>query len=319
MCGGGGSRIEQPDPMQQAQAQIQLMAEEARIRREDEARARELEMLREQELRQEFNDTLSSNRNAAFDNVRQTFQQRGLDPMSYEERIQRALDLEQQGMNFTTGVNTFDKDFGTRLLDDLRNERVREFQQNINSFAPEGFETQAFGSTADDAILDAILGDQFSQASDAILRSRDRGVLNDAGFRYAMDNLNTQKSAAGSRLQDIGGGILEDYRGQLRGIADNARTGAGNFDFGSTFDPSIYGSKIETRRNELSGGLEGDIRNAIGGEQFFDIASLIQKGGVGQGATNTGLGARSGGLLAAFGQRKNNEEQLRGLGTRGAF
>ena len=136
-----------------------------------------------------------------------------------------------------------------------------------------------------------------------------------------MANLEQQRTAGNSRLQGIGGGVLDGYRSQLGDIAGNARTSAGNWDFGDTFDQADYGGQIANRTAELTGSLEGDIRNAIGGEQFFNTSDLIQKGGIGQGAQNTGigLGSQSGGLLKAFGDRKSDGDKARGLGSTGSF
>lgn len=318
MCGGGGAPAA-PDPLKQAEAQILQMQEQYRLDQAAAERAYEQRLADEERQRGEYNEALSANRANAYSNIGREFERLGLDTGEYDDRINAALDLAQQGMTFGNGNNTFSSDIGSNLISDLRNEQIRQFQRGINEFAPEGYSNTAFGSTADDAILDAILGEQFGEASDAILRARDRGTLNDAGFRYAMDNLNTQKAAASSRLQGIGGGILEGYRGQIDDILGNARTGAGNWDFGDTFDPETYRDMLETRQGELGSSLEGDIRNAIGGEQFFNTQDLIQKGGIGQGAQNTGLGSQSGSLLGAISQKKKDEEQQRGLGTTGSF
>ena len=319
MCGGGGSSVKAPDPMQQARADIQRLQEEHRLRQQAEAEARQYQMQQEQQQRAQFGEALGANRNNAYGNITNEFTRRGLNPQEYEDRINAALDLEQQGMTFGTGRNTFDSSISNKILDDIRNEKVRGYQSTVNEFAPEGFADQVFGSTADDAVIQAILGEQYGTASDSILRARDRGTLNDQGFQYSMSNLDQQRKAAEARLQQMGGGVLEGYRNDLRGVADNARTGAGGWDFGDTFDPDFYRTQIEGKQGELGGRLEGDIRNAIGGEQFFNISDLIQKGGVGQGAQNTGMGSQSGGLLAAFSDRKKQEEQDRGLGTQGSF
>lgn len=320
MCGGGGSSPQAPDPMVQAEADIRRLQEEYRIRQQEASVAREMAMQDEAQERKDFDLALGGNRANARENINRQFDRRGvaISP-EYDDQIIAALDLAQQGMTFNTGRNTFDSNLGSTILDDIRGAQVRDYQGAINEFAPEGFTKNAFTSTSDDAVIDAILAEQFGEASDSVLRARDRGTLNDQGFDYAMSNLDMQRKAANSRLQDTGGGILEGYRGQLGNLADTARTSAGNFDFGDTFDPNFYRDQIESTQGELGGRLEGDIRNAIGGEQFFNVADLIQKGGVGQGAQNTGLGAQSGGLLAAFSDRNKKEAQQRGLGTQGSF
>lgn len=318
MCGGGQQMPEQIDPLKQSEADIRVLQQQYELDRMAQQAQYEQDLANEERERGQFNEDLGGARVRTRSSIDDLFNQRGLDVGEYDDRIRAALDREQAGITFGM-TPTFGSDIGSNLINDLRNEQIRGYKNAINEYAPEGFETNAFAGTADDAIIDAILAEQFGEASDSILRARDRGTLNDQGFRYAMDNLNTQKTAAGSRLQDTGGGILEGYRTQLGDIAGNARTGAGNFDFGDTFDPTHYGNLISTRQGELSGRLEGDIRNAIGGEQFFNTADLIQKGGIGQGAQNTGLGGQSGSLLAAIGNRKQEEEQQRGLGTTGSF
>jgi hypothetical protein len=318
MCGGGGSAPEPVDPLRQAEADLQVLRQQYELDRQ--MAEAEYQRQREQEAleREQWGQDLARSRTATQSSIEDLFSQRGLDPTEYGDRIGSALDRAEAGIAF--GANpTFGSDIGTDLLDSLRNEQIKQYQRGINEFAPEGFAQQAFASTADDAIIDAILAEQFGEASDSILRARDRGTLNDAGFDYAMKNLEQQRAAAASRLQDTGGGILEGYRSELGDIVERARTGAGGWDFGDTFDPNVYRTQLETRQNELASGLEGALRGAIGGEQFFNTADLIQKGGVGQGAQNTGLGSQSGGLLGAIADRKKQEEQQRGLGTTGSF
>lgn len=317
MCGGGGSSPAPVDPLKQAEADILALERQYELDQRAADRAYQRELQQEERERAQFNTDLGNARTATRSSIDELFGRTGLDVADYDDRINAELDRAQAGITFGSNP-VFSSDIGSNLINDLRNEQIKEYQRGINEFAPEGFEQTAFASTADDAIIDAILGEQFQDASDSILRARDRGTLNDQGFDYAMANLDTQRTAAGSRLQDIGGGILEGYRGQLGDIASNARTGAGNFDFGDTFDPSTYRSQLDTRQSELTGRLEGDIRNAIGGEQFFNVNDLIQRGGVGQGAQNT-TGQAGGSLLTAIQDRKKDEEQQRGLGTAGSF
>lgn len=318
MCGGGGSAPAAPDPMAQARAQIEVLKQQYDMDERQALAALERQKQQEAQDREQWQSDLGTSRANTERSIRDQFSKTGLDASSYEDRIMSALDLEQSGKSYGS-TPTFSTDLGKTILGDIRGSQIKDYQRAINEYAPEGFSTNAFGSTSDDAVINAILSEQFGTASDSILRARDRGTLNDAGFQYAMDNLNTQKQAAMARLQDTGGGILEGYRGGLEDVAKSARTGAGQWDFGDTFDPNFYRTQLETKQGEYGSRLEGDIRNAIGGEQFFNTNDLIQKGGVGQGAQNTGLGSQSGGLMAAITKRKTEEEQQRGLGTQGSF
>ena len=318
MCGGGGSAPQPVDPIKQAEADIRVLQQQYELDQQRAAQDYERKQQQQAQERTQWGEDLGVSRANTRSSIDALFGQKGLDVSEYDDRIRAELDRAQAGIGYGSQPQ-FGSDIGTNLLDNLRNEQIRGFQKGINEFAPEGFEQSAFASTADDAILQAILGEQFGTASDSILRARDRGTLNDQGFEYAMTNLDQQRKAAEARLQDTGGGILEGYRGELGGIVDNARTGAGGWDFGDTFDPNTYRTQLETRQGELGGRLEGDIRNAIGGEQFFNTSDLIQKGGVGQGAQNTGMGGQSGSLLGAISKRKEDEGQERGLGTAGSF
>lgn len=316
MCGGGG--VEAPDPVAQAKAEIMRLQEQYRLdqQRADQEYARQKEQ--EAADRAQWETDLGNARTTTRGLIDQQFTDAGLDVADYDSRIRSALDLAQSGIAYGSSP-TFSTELGSEILGDVRDAQIKDYNRGLDAFAGQGFADEAFGSTADDAILEAILGEQFGEASDSILRARDRGTLNDAGFQYAMDNLNTQKTAARSRLEDIGGGILGGYRDELNTIGSNARNAANNWDFGDTFDLQGYQDSLTNKQNDFSGRLEGDIRNAIGGEQFFNTNDLIQKGGVGQGAQNTGLGAQSGSLLGAITDKKKEEEQERGLGTTGSF
>lgn len=320
MCGGGGGgqTVAAPDPMKEAEAQIKQLQAQYALDQKSAVAAAQRAADKEAADRAQWSTDLGGARNQALKSVQSLFKTKGVDASNYMDRINAALDLEQGSKSFG-GDTGFSKTLGTGILDDIRGSTIRDYQSAIDKFAPAGYQDTAFASTADDAIIEAILGEQFGEASDSILRARDRGTLNDVGYDYAMKNLGSQRTAANARLQEMGGGILGGYRDQLSSIINNAKTAAGSWDFGQKFDPTTYSKQLTSKQGDLSGGLEGALRNAVGGEQFFNIADLIQKGGVGQGAQNTGLGGQSGSLLSAIKDRKKDEEAERGLGTQGSF
>ena len=313
MCGGGGG-MKAPDPMVEAQAEIKRMQEQYKIDQQRAVAAAKTAADTEAAGRKTWQTDLGTSRTQALKAITNQFKGAGLDSADYMDRINAALDLEQAGKSYG-GSTGFSKDIGTGVMGDVRNSTIRDYNKAINTYAPEGFEQKAFADTSDDAVLAAILGEQFSGASDSIMRAHERGTLNDQGYKYAMDNLNTQKSAGNARLQSLGGGVLEGYPKQLGDIAKGARTGASSWDFGDTFDPNTYGTQLTGRQKDLSGRLEGDIRSAVGGEQFFNIDDLISKGTVGQGAVNGNPTS----LAGAIAGRKKEEEEQRGLGTQGSF
>lgn len=69
-----------------------------------------------------------------------------------------------------------------------------------------GWESGYFADTADDPILEAILGDQYGQSFDKLDAARARGQLSQGAFDNSLRGLDTKKESAMSTLQDLGGG-----------------------------------------------------------------------------------------------------------------
>lgn len=319
MCGGGGSSPPPPpDPMEEARAQIAIEQERARIAAQQEAAARARKEAEQARKQQEFDANLGAARASGSQGALDLIGQRGLDVDYYDPLVAAELDRIQ------STVPNLAPNPGSYFVDDIIADAVlnREtglqrqgFLNQFENFAPTGFAQEAFPSTADDAILDAIFAEQYEPASQNILRAFNRGNLSQQGYDLATENLGTFEPAARSRLQEVGGGVLEGNRQQLRDIASQGRTAAGAFELGQAFDPSTFESRIGTTTGELSGRLEGDIRSALGGENLFPIDSVIQKAQIGQGASNEGSPA----LLAALSESRREKDKKRGLGQSGVF
>jgi hypothetical protein len=201
------------------------------------------------------------------------------------------------------------------VLGNATTQARNQYGNQVNQFAGNGFADQRVGSTMDDSYLENILMEQYNPALQQIQRAFDRGTLNEQGFTTAQNSLNSQRSAAMSNLQTTGGGVLQALRDQLSGIGNEARTGASSYNLGQQFDPNSYKSRIDTTYNEGLAGLEGNIRNAVGGQQFFDIGSILSSGGIGQGTTAGGNRA----MFDAFQESEADRNKQRGLGTQGVF
>ena len=66
---------------------------------------------------------------------------------------------------------------------------VNKLEKSYNAAVPEGFESTYIPNTMDDALIDAIIGQQYSDASDYIKRAQERGSLNDTGYSEAIETL----------------------------------------------------------------------------------------------------------------------------------
>lgn len=316
---GSSPSTPQFDPAAEAQAQIQLEQERARIAEEQRAAEEARRAQEEIEKRAQFDSRLQSERIGARGRIESAITERGLDPNNFGSLISSQLD------NVVRGIPDLDPSpqsyFGDSLVDTILDKQLQnrrnEFSQSFDSFAGQGFENNLIGDTADDAILQAILAEQYDPAQQQLQRSFDRGTLNQTGFDAALAGLNNQRTSALSSLDEIGSAVLGTGRDDLRGIAEQGRQGIGSFQLGQSFDPTAFQTRIQDRASEFTGGLEGKIRSAVGGENFFDIPSLINKGGSAQGAVNEPK--RNLPLQDALAERETRRQQKRGLGSQGEF
>jgi len=160
----------------------------------------------------------------------------------------------------------------------------RQQGQPLDTMFRSGFERDALADTADDDIIERILGDQSVDADRQIQGAFDRGQLNQAGFDFAQENMRNARTAARTRLSGIGSDILSTKRRDLTGLRDRAFQDRDALRYGQTLGD--YGSILDNMLRERRGNLEGAVRGAVGNERFFNPNELIQRAGGMQGATN---------------------------------
>jgi hypothetical protein len=186
----------------------------------------------------------------------------------------------------------------------------------VNSTFTPGFDTSLLEDTADDGILNSILGSQRTNAETQLDFNRKRGLLNDSGYNEALNDLNRQGSAGMATLTGIGDSVLGKGRQQLNNIKGEAGTAASGYTLGMPeFSVDPYYSRANEKANTLKGSLEGDIRSALGGTNLFDVASAIGKGGTAQGPINLTTADTTPGV--PYLQKKT--QAGRGLGSTGVF
>lgn len=317
--GGGGSIPGPPDPFEEAQAQILIEQERARLQEQQRLAELERQAQEQQRLRGEFTQNLDSAYAAALLRGQGLIEDRGLAFEDFEDPFRRELDAVRQSVPFLdpNPGTFFAPDIADTVLDRIRDQQRRDFTGALSEFAAPGFAQNLFPSQADDAILDAIFTEQYTPAADQLLRAFQRGNLTEQGYNAALAQLDTQGTAARSRLQDIGGGVLATNRQALRDIAEGGFGQAGAFELGGTFDPTTIQDRITAEQADLTERLEGDIRGALGGEQLFNIEDLISRGGIAQGAQNPGAGTPA--VADALAQREEERRRRRGLGQQGVF
>ena len=228
---------------------------------------------------------------------------------SYETALQKAKGVVPE-LDPNPG-SYFGNDLFENVLGETRTGQRNKLTKGYESEVPLGFENTYIPDTADDALIQNIINEQFGEAGEYLNRAKSRGTLNDVGYNTANRALAGQKAGAIERANTTGLGVLETGRTGLKDIDKKARQGITNWDFGDTYDPSSWAGQIKTGANTFTSGLEGKLRNAFGETEFFDPEALIAKGGKAQGAVNTGA--------TALQDAMSEEERKRTAGSVGAF
>jgi len=183
-----------------------------------------------------------------------------------------------------TGLETgadYTSAFSDTVLDNIlaegrtgqRNKLTTEF----NTALPQYYGEDTFSSTRDDAILQSILDTQYGDALADLTSARDRGQATSAVYDRSLRDLETGKATANTELQGIGRGVLEDIIGDIGSRRTASLGQIADWDYGSTYDPNAEAGRIRSYADERGMQLEGDIRGAVGGKEFFDINSLLGK------------------------------------------
>lgn len=304
--GGGGTYVQdnsiQLEQMRQAEAQRQEAAAEAK--------------LAQQKI--DFQNMLSDAITAGRATGTTALTNRGLDPTRYGNIIDQVLTdtrakVPQLDPNpssyftsdvFETGINNAQNVARTQA-----NTKVQQ------AFAP-GFEQSYIPDNAYGSIIDDILNTQYNDAQKQVEFNRQRGTINDQGYSAAQSKLNAAKSAGRGQLVDIGDAILGKGRAEVAQNRDQAGSAASTYALGSpdfSVDPFVSEARADADR--FRSGLEGSVRNAIGGTNYFDIPAILTSAGIAQGPQNLTMNTPVvGGPLA---QRRNRSD--RGLGSEGVF
>lgn len=294
---------------------LQLQREQ--FTREDANRAAERQRQEEETTRRRSEFTTA--RNAAETSYRtratQRLAERGLDPTQYNFLIDNAI---TSGRNATPDLaNNPAQYFTDALLDNAvsraeSDRRANYTQQTNRAFVP-NFERSLFQDTADDPFIDAILGNQRGEAVRSLDLARSRGSLDQVGYDAALARLGEMERAGRSTANNLGGAVIQGYRGRVRDIGNRAREAAGGYSLGSDFNLGGYQSELSDLTGNLRNSLEGDINAALAGQQFFDLGDILTRGGSAQGPVNPAS------LPAFMQERERVRNAERGVGGGGTF
>lgn len=279
--GGGYVPPPQPSPMEQAQARDWEAAQEFERQQRQEATARDLAA--QQKAAQDA--AWMSSKNAAYQGALSagTNKLRGYglesgDPYGVYDQFTNRINTANQSLQ--TGAD-YSGAFAPTILDEIlggaRVGQRNKYQSAFNSGVSPYYAEDTFGATADDAILGSILDEQYNTALSDLDAAKGRGQASQAVYDRALRDLGTAKYTANTDLQNIGRGIRQSDIDAINQRRQTALDAASNWDFGTVYDPTAEAGRVKSYAGERQAGLEGELRGAVGGKEYFDVNSLIGK------------------------------------------
>ena len=159
-----------------------------------------------------------------------------------------------------------------------------------------------------------------NQYNDQLLqldRAKGRGILNESGYNRALDNLNNQKIAANTTLNNINQGIFDDYKADLTNKAQGFMTDLSNYslDKFNTVNTNNWQQDLDNLYNRQQNNLQSNFNNATNGLNLFDSSDLIGNARLMQGVTND-IGND---LYNAIDEQNKKKAKQVGLGNAGLF
>lgn len=264
--------------------------------------------------------------NSTLDQARRELAAQGYSGAALDKLVgdfQAKLDTTKAGLpEIVDNASDYFNTSGLEGITNLANTGFRtDLNKQLDPFIGEGFAKKSFADTADDAFINAILDEQYGTTKSALDRALARGTINDMGYQTGLSELSKQKAAGSGKAQGLGLGVLGGYRTQLESEASGIRGRADKAKYGDVFDVTGAQGSINDLTSSLSGKLEGDIYNAIGGMDFFDVDKLIGKAGTGGGvmgsspAAGTGAGTGTPTLLSPLDTRAVDEDEEKKQGV----
>lgn len=262
-------------------------AEVARIEAQAAREARMAEAKAAREAERAFRQNLSGSFTSGLEDAKRYFTSQGVDLTDYLD------DISAKAWSTRRSVPWLDADprgyfegMGEQLYGELENSERSRYNRTLQDLFGQNFAGTAIADTADDPILDAILGEGRSTAEQYVNNLLSRGVITDAGAKGAFKNLDTQMGSARGTLNDIGMGILSSGRGDLDRIVNEAMQGASSVRLGQKFDPYSYKNRANDFITSFMQSLGQKVRDKAPAD-LFDTSGLAGAAGVAQGAQNT--------------------------------
>lgn len=299
--------------------------ERERVNREATLAAQQKQFSQQQQAEQQakmqeeerFNQLLGSVKGSNYDLARSVIDSYGLNSDEFSPRIQSELGRMTAGLKPGTDITNVvnGRTIASTILDDELRSRRSQYQQQANQQFGGNFADKFVSSNLLDDVVNDIISGQKQGALDYVDRGAKRGIFNEIGQQGAMNKINDSYQTGRANVSNLAGGIVDNYRTQLNSVRDQAFNTASGYNFGSNinFDELLGRADEIGQRAQSNAG--GELRGAVGGQNFFDLSNIRMAGGQAQGAINN----RDTEIGAALEQRRRNAAMGRGLGSQGAF
>lgn len=189
------------------------------------------------------------------------------------------------------------------------------YEQQVNKTFQPGYEYNKVPSSLLDGVIGSILQEQQTSAQEYLDRGKARGIYNDVGYNAGEAALVGDRSAGSADLTSLGVGALDKYRTEMDQVSGNAYLAASGYSPGLTFSLDPYVNEVNAIEGRAKTNIGGDLRNLVGGKNYFDFSNLTSKAGTAQGALNL----RDADVATALAERNRKNSITRGLGSQGAF
>ena len=245
----------------------------------------------------------------------------GWEASSYNDQIDRYLNeitrkidpLDENPSQYLNNYNQMFQDLRGNIEGETRGRLSRE----LGDFSNRSVTDARFGNDFGSDVTNSIYDDQYGNAQTTLDRAFKRGSLSQNAYDIALGDLGASSSGARDRLDSYRTGNLTDTRQELYDFGQKGVDNLSNFQLGGNFDVGGYQTQLNDEFGRLSGGFEGQLRNTIGGEKFFDTNSLIGAGHAGAGVENTKYNAPL--WLQSKQETDTTNDQFRGIGSQGGF
>lgn len=235
-----------------------------------------------------------------------------------QDAVNAKYDKNDYGKYYFRNDN-YKKEFDN-IVNDFTKNQINDIQNALSSASTlyDPIYGGGFNNNFADQYVNNYLDDKYALALEQLDRAKARGTLNDVGYGRALKDLDTQKSAGYSTLGNIGRSIVSDYNTGMQTNIENYQNLLNNYDLTrdySRLNTNNINNMLNQNYNNYLAGFEGDFNAAMGGQEPFDVSSILGNAKVSQGITNP----QSNPLVNALSDQNSKKQQKVGLGNEGVF